>query len=199
MYRVNRSCSFGTSWRGDVMLPPAFMIERFGDERSGSDTHTSGSWLFESDAGEVFTVYDWHCTLECNVLTGGWPTIEEFWASREPIAFHIGGMPESEWQKFREWLQTQYWLYCMTPEERREIFQSSSSEERWAALQGQRLSLQDWVEFLRRLSPKDLLACLSSKQVAGIRKMGQAKRPPPKSRPRRERRPDGTSKRRQMP
>jgi hypothetical protein len=112
MFRVNNASSFGASLRGEVLLPPAFMIERFGDQRGGDRTNCSGSWMFESETGEVFTVYDWHCTSQPDCLISGLPTIEEFWASWEPFALHIGGMPGSDWQAFRRWLQAECRAYC---------------------------------------------------------------------------------------
>lgn len=56
MYRLNNASAYGTSLRDVVLLPPAFMIERFGDGK--------GSWLFESENGEVFAVYESNSTFQ---------------------------------------------------------------------------------------------------------------------------------------
>ena len=52
----------GTHLVGEVKLPPAFMVKRFGRHDGGDGRAISGGWAFVSEAGEVFTVYEIHHT-----------------------------------------------------------------------------------------------------------------------------------------
>ena len=43
----------GISLRGETMLPPAFMVKRFGKHDGGDGIRVSGGWSFVGDSGEV--------------------------------------------------------------------------------------------------------------------------------------------------
>jgi hypothetical protein len=84
------------------------MVKRFGKHDGGDGIRSSGGWTFVGTSGEVFTVYEWRCTTLSNGRGSRSPTVREFWASWEPIKLHIGGLPDSDWQAFRQWLQAEY-------------------------------------------------------------------------------------------
>ena len=98
----------GTSLRGETKLPPALLVKRFGKHDGGDGIRSSGGWTFVSESGEVFTLYEWCCTTPSNGRGSGSPTVREFWTSWEPVKLHIGGLPDSDWQAFRRWLQAEY-------------------------------------------------------------------------------------------
>jgi hypothetical protein len=109
MFRLDQTASAGgTSLRGETTLPPAFMVRRFGNHDGGDGIRSSGGWTFVADSGAVFTVYEWRCTVLSNGRGSGSPTVRQFWASWEAVKLHIGGMPGSDWQAFRRWLQAEY-------------------------------------------------------------------------------------------
>lgn len=109
MFRHDKTASAGgTSLRGETTLPPAFMVKRFGKHDGGDGIRSSGGWTFVGESGEVFTVYEWRCTTLSNGRGSGSPTVREFWSSWEPVKLHIGGIPDSDWQSFRKWLQAEY-------------------------------------------------------------------------------------------
>ena len=112
MFRLDMTTSAGgTSLRGETKLPPAFMMKQFGTRSGGDGIRTSGGWIFVKDSGEVFTVYEWRCTTLSNGRGSGSPTVREFWASWVPVKLHIGGIPDTDWQAFRRWLQAEYRAY----------------------------------------------------------------------------------------
>ena len=87
------------------------MVGRFGKHDGGDGIRTSGGWTFVAETGEVFTVYEWRSTTLSNGRGSGSPTVREFWAGRNPVKFHIGGQPGTDWQAFRRWLQSEYRSY----------------------------------------------------------------------------------------
>jgi hypothetical protein len=109
MYRPDPGTDAGgTSLRGETRLPPAFLVKRFGKHDGGDGIRSSGGWTFVGESGEVFTLYEWRCTTLSNGPGSGSPTIRGFWASWQPVQFHIGGASGSDWQAFRRWLQAEY-------------------------------------------------------------------------------------------
>lgn len=106
----------GTSYVDSVVIPPAFLVARFGPPGRGTLDHkVSGQYTFTSPAGDVFTVYDWKETTLYLGEHSGAPTPAEFWADPEPRAFGIGGFGEDNDDglnlaatAFREWLLELY-------------------------------------------------------------------------------------------
>jgi hypothetical protein len=101
----------------DIEIPPAVLVGMFGPPGRGSDDgKVSGFYRFTSNAGEVFTLYDWKATTLYYDADPAWPTPEEFWAGTEPVPFGIGGHGEENEDglnlgatAFREWL-VKRWL-----------------------------------------------------------------------------------------
>ena len=109
MFQVVRGADAdGTHLLGEVKLPPAFMVKRFGDHDGGDGRACSGGWTFLGDSGEVFTVYERYGTTLWHGRGSGAPTIRDFWRSCEPVRLHIGGRSGADWQGFRKWLRAEY-------------------------------------------------------------------------------------------
>ena len=112
MFRVDQMANTGgTRLLGEVKLPPAFMVKRFGKHDGGDGIRTSGVWRFVGENGEVFRVYEWRCTTLSNGRGSGSPTVREFWKLWEPVRLHIGGCDNTDWQGFRKWLRAEYRAY----------------------------------------------------------------------------------------
>gem|GEM_PF-550015 len=92
-------------------FPPLGLVELFG-QAPWSDGHkVSGKYVFTSDRGEIFTVYDWKQTTLYGGADSTAPMPEEFWRMREPQYFHIGGTAGSHPRRFINWLQGLYTLH----------------------------------------------------------------------------------------
>jgi hypothetical protein len=75
-----------------------------------SDGHkSSGDWLFSSDNGDTFTIYDWKAT---NLYDSSLPSVEDFRRSAEVVEFSVGGRGDAS--QFLSWVS---WLINeVTPE-----------------------------------------------------------------------------------
>ena len=100
--RVARHCEARQSCR------PRSWSSGSASTTGGDGVRSSGGWSFASDSGEVFTVYEWRSTTLSNGRGSGSPTVRQFWTSWEPVRFHIGGVPGSDWRAFRRWLQAEF-------------------------------------------------------------------------------------------
>jgi hypothetical protein len=65
-----------------------------------SDGHkSSGDWLFSSDNGDVFTIYDWKAT---SLYDSSLPSVEEFRSSPNLVEFSVGGQGDAS--EFLSWV-----------------------------------------------------------------------------------------------
>ena len=117
MFRLTPDADVGGTSRVDsVVLPPAFLVERFGPPGRGSLDHkVSGCYRFTGPDGAVFTVYDWKETALYLGDNSGAPTPAEFWADPHPRELNVGGHGEDNDDglnrpatAFREWLLELY-------------------------------------------------------------------------------------------
>src|SRR6516225_992137 len=112
MFRVDHKARTGGTYRvGEILLPPAFMMKRFGKYAQADGYKVSGQWAFVSKAGKVFTVYEWESTTLYSGRGSDAPSVREFWSSWEPESLHIGGRGVTGWEGFRDWLQEAYQGY----------------------------------------------------------------------------------------
>jgi hypothetical protein len=89
----------GTSGLTEAELVPAHIVARFGRGRPTADAKCSGTYAFQDDNGNVFTLYDWKCTSLWEIAEGhapdeksaSFPTPDEFWALDFPVPLNIGG------------------------------------------------------------------------------------------------------------
>jgi hypothetical protein len=75
----------------------------FGAPMPGDDYKVSGEWVFESEEGDVVTLYDWK---ETSLYDSGLPSVEEF-RTRNNICFHVGANSGMVAHDFIEWLESQ--------------------------------------------------------------------------------------------
>tara|TARA_R110000787_G_scaffold277160_1_gene386326 strand:- start:742 stop:1056 length:315 start_codon:yes stop_codon:yes gene_type:complete len=103
MFKLSQDADVGgTHLQGYVTLPPAALVDKFGRGESFDGYKTSGEYSFESEDGEVFTVYDWKTTeLYC---PDGIP-VDQLWSSWDPFQFNVGG--KSNAIDFITWLEAQ--------------------------------------------------------------------------------------------
>lgn len=97
----------GTFLLEEIDLAPAFLTEWFGTPQPGDGYRVTGIFIFTSDCGEVFTVYDYKSSREFLGDDDGALSVDEFWDSREDAEFSIGGRAGDATQ-FRDWLEGQY-------------------------------------------------------------------------------------------
>jgi hypothetical protein len=76
----------GTTWMGDVEVPPAAVVRRFGPPAPGDDYKVSGEYVFTDAAREVFVVHDFKST---SLWDEDFATPEEFWSEIEPQELNI--------------------------------------------------------------------------------------------------------------
>jgi hypothetical protein len=106
----------GTSYVDMVVIPPAFLVARFGPPGPATrDGKVSGQYTFTGPAGDVFTVHDWKETTLYLGDDSGAPTPDELWSDPEPRELSIGGFGEENSDglnrpatAFREWLLELY-------------------------------------------------------------------------------------------
>jgi hypothetical protein len=109
VFKVGRAAdSDGTHLVGEVKLPPAFLVRRFGRHDGGDGCHSSGGWTFVGESGEAFTVYEQDRTTLWHGRGSGAPTVRGFWRRWEPVQLHIGGRGGADWRGFRKWLRAEY-------------------------------------------------------------------------------------------
>jgi hypothetical protein len=88
---------------GDVEIPPALVIKRFGPPTEGDGYKVSGEFVFVDSKGEVFVVHDWKST---SLWEEGLPTPEEFWARAEAEELSIGTR-DVDTADFKQWFLEQ--------------------------------------------------------------------------------------------
>lgn len=90
-----------TSLQGTVAIPPRALVETFGRPDQGKESKVSGEYVFVSNAGSVFTLYDWKLTTRWDE-DGMSP--ERLWASREPVVLNVGSRDGESVEDFTDWL-----------------------------------------------------------------------------------------------
>jgi hypothetical protein len=93
----------GTHLQDSIMVAPQALVAAFGEPGESDGYKVSGEYVFRSDEGEVFTLYDWKMTT----LYDGENTLRpsDLWDLESPIQFNIGGNTGAG--EFKEWLQFQ--------------------------------------------------------------------------------------------
>ena len=93
----------GTSRVGEITASYAALEAAFGEPIESDGYKVSGEWSFETDEGDVFTLYDWKST---KLYDGEYPSVEEF-RSLPNAEFNIGGRRGADIAYFKEWLLSQ--------------------------------------------------------------------------------------------
>jgi hypothetical protein len=103
----------GTFLLAKVVVPPKWLVTRFGQPADGDGYKVSGVYAFVDEKGSLFSVYDWKRTnlFEDLAISGAncdVPTPEEFWASDNSTEFQIGGRQgQGDVEMFKRWLLDQ--------------------------------------------------------------------------------------------
>ena len=118
MFRTDPSLSIaGTSLIREVMLAPAFLVQRFGPPGPSDPYKCTGSYTFTAmnrtggDGDGPFTVYEYKSTTAYHGEDADVPTPEAFWRSRDEHRFSIGGRAEEDdgsADVFIQWLLSKY-------------------------------------------------------------------------------------------
>lgn len=100
----------GTALLTEVELTPRYLGLSYGPPGPGGGNRVSGIYTFVSDAGEVFTVYDYKSTSLWDPQ-GGLPEPEVFWSSSDATTLSVGGHSGSDYLAFVQWLRDKdaYW------------------------------------------------------------------------------------------
>ena len=100
----------GTALVAEVELTPRYLKLAYGEPAPGDGIRVSGIYKFVSDAGEVFTVYDYKSTSLWD-SDGGLPAPDVFWSSGSPTTLSVGGHADSDYPAFVQWLREKdaYW------------------------------------------------------------------------------------------
>lgn len=95
---VNKNASInGSSLKGYFIAPFSDLVVAFGEPQGFDDYKVSTQWVFESDDGEVFTLYDYKVT---SLYEPDYDSVDQFRA-RKSYEWHIGGKTDpSEFIEF---------------------------------------------------------------------------------------------------
>lgn len=114
--------------QGTVLVAPADLVKVFGLPEIGEQhTHISGTYSFEDNNLDMFTMYDFKATQAyygfnredeyydnaknlrkpLHKRKKRMPTVEEFWSQTEPYKFRIAAEHQCELPKFKRWLRQQ--------------------------------------------------------------------------------------------
>ena len=104
MFKLDPSAdTIGVTGMGEIEVPPALLVKRFGSPGSGDGFKTSGEYVFVDLDGRPFIVHDWKAT---SLWDSEFPTPEEYWASRVPEELTISTRDLAT-HDFQEWLLAQ--------------------------------------------------------------------------------------------
>ena len=86
------------------------LLAVFGMPEESDGYKSSGDWLFTSDDGDTFTIYDWKAT---SLYDSSLPSVEEFRRSTRLVEFSVGGRGDAS--KFLSWVSWK--INEVTPDE----------------------------------------------------------------------------------
>ena len=103
MFKLDDNASIhGTHLIAYVTMIPSELVKRFGEPKESDGYKVSGEYVFTSDHGRVFTLYDWKSTNLYDDKDAISP--KELWASKEPFQFNIGGNSTAGLSDFQDFL-----------------------------------------------------------------------------------------------
>lgn len=118
-FKLSKKSGAGTSLQEYFTCGYYQITEKFGPPNNeGDDYKVSTEWVFESDAGDVFTVYDYK---ETSLYDTGLPSVAVFRTQPE-YEWHIGARDKISAQLFKAWLQSQ-----VSPKSSSELFELAKS------------------------------------------------------------------------
>jgi hypothetical protein len=75
------------------------LLAVFGMPEESDGYKSSGDWMFSSDDGDTFTIYDWKAT---SLYDSSLPSVEEFRSSPDIVEFSVGGQGDAS--EFLSWV-----------------------------------------------------------------------------------------------
>lgn len=110
-YKLNPNADInGTHKQGELQTTFGQLLAVFGMPEESDGHKSSGDWIFESKAGDVFTIYDWKST---SLYDSSLPSVDEFRRSPAIVTFSVGGRGNAS--DFLMWVSWR--LNEITPEE----------------------------------------------------------------------------------
>jgi len=105
MYKCNPSADIsGTGSLTVLEFPPKYLVQRFGRPSATRNSRVSGIYVFTTDRGETFTVYDLRRTAARGDNGPDTSKTAAFWQSEEPAFLYVGGKQGSNPRPFVRWL-----------------------------------------------------------------------------------------------
>lgn len=102
-FRLNSEANVcGTSLQSYMTGNFQKLVELFGEPIESDGCKISGEWIFESENGDVVTLYDWKMT---SLYDGDLPSVEEFRAL-DSYSFHIGAESRLIADQFSSWFMS---------------------------------------------------------------------------------------------
>ena len=99
----NDADSCGTWLCGEVVANYSELAEVFGHAQMADGYKISGEWIFESEDGDIVTLYDWKETC---LYDSDYPSVSDFRNSCG-ANFHIGANSKEVAKQFTVWLTAQ--------------------------------------------------------------------------------------------
>lgn len=99
----------GTSLMDTVRVAPARLVKIFGMPAECDEYKVSGRYVFVSDSGQIFTVYDWKETNLYDDKSA--PSPAQYWSFEKDMRIHIGGKDKSD--DFKMWLEKKIKLHMV--------------------------------------------------------------------------------------
>jgi hypothetical protein len=100
MFKFDPSAdTVGVTGMGELEVPPALVVRRFGPPAAGDGFKISGEYVFVNDSGEPFVVHDWKAT---NLWDDDFPAPEQYWAMTHPDELTISTR-DIDTREFQEW------------------------------------------------------------------------------------------------
>lgn len=110
-YKLNPNANIdGSSKQAELHTTFAELLALFGMPEESDGHKSSGDWIFESNKGDVFTIYDWKST---SLYDSSLPSVDEFRRSPAIVTFSVGGRGNAS--DFLMWVSWR--LNEITPEE----------------------------------------------------------------------------------
>jgi hypothetical protein len=114
-FKISNKGPNGTSLQEYFTCSYKDIVKRFGPPNTDGDEYkVSTEWVFESDSGEVFTVYDYK---ETSLYDSELPSVATF-RNMPEYDWHIGARDKIGAQLFKAWFQSQ-----VSPKSSSELFE----------------------------------------------------------------------------
>jgi hypothetical protein len=99
-YKLNPNANINGTYKV-ATLQTTFgqLVAVFGMPEESDGYKSSGDWLFTSDDGDTFTIYDWKAT---SLYDSSLPSVEEFRSSPKIVEFSVGGQGDAS--EFLSWV-----------------------------------------------------------------------------------------------